>query len=115
MIRFGGKFERIRVKIPFGFKLMISYCVFIIIPVLLVGNIANQVFIKSIREQTYNNIQGTLHQMSDNISYKMEDIVRVSDMLYFDSSFNNRLRYSEYMGKLRYDGQCPDSEVGNGD
>ncbi|MEC0205512.1 sensor histidine kinase [Paenibacillus lautus] len=74
---------------------MISYCVFIIIPVLLVGNIANQVFIKSIREQTYNNIQGTLHQMSDNISYKMEDIVRVSDMLYFDSSFNNRLRYSE--------------------
>lgn len=90
-----GKFERIRVKIPFGFKLMISYCVFIIIPVLLVGNIANQVFIKSIREQTYNNIQGTLHQMSDNISYKMEDIVRVSDMLYFDSSFNNRLRYSE--------------------
>ncbi|KOR82660.1 histidine kinase [Paenibacillus solani] len=80
---------------PFGFKLMISYCVFIIIPVMLVGYIANQVFIQSIREQTTNNIQGTLLQMSDNISYRMGDIVRVSDMLYFDSSFNNRLRYSE--------------------
>lgn len=90
-----GKFERIRVKMPFGFKLMISYCVFIIIPVMLVGYIANQVFIQSIREQTTNNIQGTLLQMSDNISYRMGDIVRVSDMLYFDSSFNNRLRYSE--------------------
>ncbi|WP_082341759.1 sensor histidine kinase [Paenibacillus solani] len=74
---------------------MISYCVFIIIPVMLVGYIANQVFIQSIREQTTNNIQGTLLQMSDNISYRMGDIVRVSDMLYFDSSFNNRLRYSE--------------------
>ncbi|MGG3282004.1 sensor histidine kinase [Paenibacillus solani] len=90
-----GKFERIRVKMPFGFKLLISYCVFIIIPVMLVGYIANQVFIQSIREQTTNNIQGTLLQMSDNISYRMGDIVRVSDMLYFDSSLNNRLRYSE--------------------
>lgn len=62
---------------------------------MLVGYIANQVFIQSIREQTTNNIQGTLLQMSDNISYRMGDIVRVSDMLYFDSSFNNRLRYSE--------------------
>jgi len=62
---------------------------------MLVGYIANQVFIQSIREQTTNNIQGTLLQMSDNISYRMGDIVRVSDMLYFDSSLNNRLRYSE--------------------
>ncbi|GAE05728.1 two-component sensor histidine kinase [Paenibacillus sp. JCM 10914] len=67
---------------------------FIIIPVLLVGNIANQVFVKSIRDQTYNNIQGTLYQMSDNISYKMEDITRISDMLYFDSNFNNRISYT---------------------
>ncbi|MEF7440433.1 sensor histidine kinase [Paenibacillus lautus] len=90
-----GKFERIRVKIPFGYKLMFSYCVFIIIPVLLVGQIANQVFVKSTREQTYNNIQGTLHQMSENISYKMEDMIRISDMLYFDTTFNSRLRFTE--------------------
>lgn len=90
-----GKFERIRVRLPFGYKLMLSYCVFIIVPVLLVGNIANQLAVQSIREQTYNNIQGTLYQMSDNISYKMEDVARVSDMLYFDMSFNNRLRFSE--------------------
>lgn len=90
-----GKFERIRVKVPFGYKLMISYCVFIIIPVLLVGNIATQIFVTSIREQTHNNIQGTLHQMNNNITYKIEDIVRISDMLYFDTLFNNRLRYTE--------------------
>lgn len=74
---------------------MFSYCVFIIIPVLLVGQIANQVFVKSTREQTYNNIQGTLHQMSENISYKMEDMIRISDMLYFDTTFNSRLRFTE--------------------
>ena len=81
--------------LPFGYKLMLSYCVLIIIPVLLVGYVANSVFVSSIREQTRTNIQGTLRQMAANIGYKMEDTRRLTDMLYFDSALAGHLRHYE--------------------
>ena len=37
--------------LPFGYKLMLSYCVFIIIPVIVISFFANSVYVKSIREQ----------------------------------------------------------------
>ena len=81
--------------LPFGFKLMISYSAFIIIPVILVGYISNSVFVNSIREQTKNNIRGTLQQMIDNIAYQMEDTKRISDMLYDDEAMTDHLRHYE--------------------
>lgn len=81
--------------IPFGYKLMLSYSAFIIIPVLLVGYIANSVFVDSFRKQTSTNIQGTLQQMKDNIVYKMDDIKRVSDLLYNDDTIASNLRHYE--------------------
>ncbi len=81
--------------LPFGYKLMLSYCVLIIIPVLLVGYVANSVFVNSIREQTRTNLQGTLQQMAANIGYKMEDTRRLTDMLYFDSALAGHLRHYE--------------------
>ncbi|WP_274364260.1 cache domain-containing sensor histidine kinase [Paenibacillus thermotolerans] len=81
--------------LPFGYKLMLSYCIFIIIPVLLVGYAANSIFVKSIREQTQSNIQGTLQQMMDNVEYKLDDTTRISNMLYFDSSLAEQLRNYE--------------------
>jgi two-component system sensor histidine kinase YesM len=80
---------------PFGFKLMLSYCIFIIIPVMLVGYVANSIFVNSIREQTRSNIQGTLEQMKDNIEYKLEDTTRISDMIYFDNTLIEQLRHYE--------------------
>lgn len=80
---------------PFGYKLMLSYSVLIIIPVLLVGYMANSIFVSSIREQTRSNIQGTLQLMMDNIAYKMEDTQRISDMLYYDDTLSRHLRHYE--------------------
>jgi two-component system sensor histidine kinase YesM len=74
---------------------MLSYSVLIIIPVLLVGYIANSIFVSSIREQTRSNIQGTLQLMMDNIAYKMEDTQRISDMLYYDDTLSRHLRHYE--------------------
>jgi two-component system sensor histidine kinase YesM len=81
--------------LPFGYKLMLSYCVFIIIPVLLIGYTANSIFVNSMRQQIRSNIQGTLQQMRDNITYKMDDAVRVSNMLYFDDTLAGHLRHYE--------------------
>lgn len=80
--------------LPFGYKLMLSYAAFIILPLLLVAYTANTIFVSSIREQTRSNISGTLQQIRDNITYKLHDSVRLSDMLYFDSTFIYHLRNS---------------------
>jgi two-component system sensor histidine kinase YesM len=81
--------------IPFGIKLMLTYSLFIIIPVLLVGYAANLIFTNSIQERTREINHGTLEQMKDNIKYKLEDMSRISGMLYFDSNLASYLRRYE--------------------
>ncbi|MFD0590065.1 histidine kinase [Paenibacillus sp. GCM10027627] len=80
---------------PFGYKLMLSYCLFIVIPVVVIGFFANSIYVKSIREQIESSVHGTLVQMSDNVSYKKEDVVRVSDFFYFDHTIARQLRSYE--------------------
>ncbi|SMG29021.1 sensor histidine kinase [Paenibacillus aquistagni] len=82
--------------IPVGFKLMLSYFVFIIIPVLLIGFVSHSMYVDSIRKQTEMNLRSTLKQISDNVYYKLQDVKRISDMLYNDATLARQLRiYSE--------------------
>lgn len=81
--------------IPFGYKLMITYMVFIIIPVIAIGYFSHSMYEDSIRVQTRSNIQGTLLQMKDNIEYKLSDVERISNMLYEDYSLITQLRIYE--------------------
>lgn len=81
--------------IPFGIKLMLTYSLFIIIPVMLVGYAANVIFTGSIQERTREINHGTLEQMKNNITYKLEDMSRISGMLYFDSNLTSYLRHYE--------------------
>ena len=81
-----------KMYLPIGFKLMLSYIVLIVIPVIVIGYVSNSMYQNSIRTQTENNIQGTLLQIRDNIEYKLEDVKRVSSMLYFDYSLATQLR-----------------------
>lgn len=81
--------------IPFGYKLMITYMFFIIIPVIAIGYFSHSMYEDSIRVQTRGNIQGTLLQMKDNIEYKLSDVERISNMLYEDYSLITQLRIYE--------------------
>ncbi|TYA15602.1 sensor histidine kinase [Paenibacillus faecis] len=74
---------------------MITYMVFIILPVLAIGYFSNAMYQESIRDQTRNSIQGTLVQMKDNIEFKMADVERISSMLYNDYSLVIQLRSYE--------------------
>ncbi|WMT39986.1 methyl-accepting chemotaxis protein [Paenibacillus sp. D2_2] len=78
--------------IPFGYKLMLTYMVFIIIPVIAIGYFSHTMYQDSIRKQTRSNIQGTITQIKDNIEYKMDDVERISNMLYDDYSLITELR-----------------------
>jgi len=77
---------------PIGYKLMLSYLVFIIILITVNGYISHTMYDKSMRNQTSANIKNTLVQIRDNVSYKTDDIIRISSTLYEDDSFIDSLR-----------------------
>ncbi|WP_213623532.1 sensor histidine kinase [Paenibacillus sp. J53TS2] len=81
--------------LPFGYKLMLTYLVFILIPVLAIGYFSHTLYQESIRKQTRSTIQGTLLQIRDNMEYKMADVERVSSMLYHDYTLVRQLRSYE--------------------
>lgn len=81
--------------IPFGIKLLISYMMLIIIPIFLFGYFASGIMTDSIRSNTTNTIKGTLKQIEDNVVYKLEDTVRLSDLLYYDTTLSKQLLHYE--------------------
>ncbi|EPY04851.1 histidine kinase [Paenibacillus sp. E194] len=81
--------------LPIGYKLMLTYMVFIIVPVLVIGLVSHSMYDQSIRKHTRNNIQGTLLQIRDNIEYKMKDVIRISSILYGDYELYRYLRSYE--------------------
>ncbi|MCR2804324.1 cache domain-containing sensor histidine kinase [Paenibacillus soyae] len=78
--------------LPIGYKLMLSYLVFIIILVSVNGYVTHSMYDSSMREQTRGNIQGTLTQIRDNVAYKTDDMVRISSTLYDEASFVDSLK-----------------------
>ncbi|WP_249435639.1 sensor histidine kinase [Paenibacillus sp. Marseille-Q4541] len=82
--------------LPFGWKLFISYLILIILPVVILAYTANSILVDSMRTQTVTNLHGTLAQMRDNVSYKLRDTERISDMLYYDETLAlNLMRLEE--------------------
>jgi len=70
--------------IPIGYKLTMSYMIFIIILVSVNGYVSHTIYETSMRKQTKVNIQGTLKQMRDNVAYKTADLLRISSLFYND-------------------------------
>ncbi|MNO19488.1 Sensor histidine kinase YehU [compost metagenome] len=81
--------------VPIGYKLMLTYMFFIIIPVSLIGFVSHSMYNNSLREHIDTNIKGTLLQIRDNIDYKMNEVTRISTQLYSDFDFYRNLRSYE--------------------
>jgi len=80
--------------IPIGYKMMLSYCLLIVVPLVTVVAIVSAIYVTSIREQTKNNINGTLQQITDNITYKLDAAIHISKLLYHDSKLILMLKQS---------------------
>ena len=89
------KIRRRHKYVPIGYKLMLTYMFFIIIPVSLIGFVSHSMYNKSLREHIDTNIKGTLLQIRDNIDYKMNEVTRISTQLYSDFDFYRNLRSYE--------------------
>lgn len=79
----------------FGYKLMLSYCLFITIPILIGGSVTTWVYIHYAHKQATTNLSGTIQQITNNIVYKLEDTKRISDILYGDLSLKKVLNSHE--------------------
>ncbi|WP_227793236.1 sensor histidine kinase [Paenibacillus guangzhouensis] len=90
-MRVGWKKGKYRGYVPIGYKLMMSYLVFIIVLVTVNGYVSHSMYDSSMRKQTSSNIQSTLVQIRDNVAYKSDDMVRISSTLYDDENFIERL------------------------
>lgn len=81
--------------ISFGQKLVLSYLALVLIPVVLIGAYAYTSALRSIKQQFAAGVQGTLRQMKDNVAYALDDMKRVSDLLYYDQKLQQYLRSYE--------------------
>lgn len=70
--------------LPIGYKLMLSYTIFVIILVSVNGFVSHGMYDASMRKQANANIGAALQQIRDNVSYKTDDMMRISDTLYDD-------------------------------
>ncbi len=77
--------QRQRRFFPFSYKLLVSYLLLVIIPVMAIGFYSYTSLVESEMDRTKNNLQVTLQQINDNIKYKLQDIERSSFQLHSDS------------------------------
>lgn len=88
--------------IPIGYKLMLTFLIFILLLVAVNFYISHSMYDTTMRKQTRMNIQGTLMQIRDNVAYKVDDIVQTSSTIYDDRTFIQSIRRKETGFNLYY-------------
>jgi len=93
--------------IPFGYKLLISYILICLVPIIAIGLFSYTTFMSSMKEQKRDNMMETLQQIGDNVAFKLDDIRRISDLLYNDDTLardiqNYNMGWDSYESTVRY-------------
>ncbi|MHA6482164.1 sensor histidine kinase [Paenibacillus sp. strain BS8-2] len=79
--------------IPFTYKTMIPYLVLVLLTDLLIGYIAYTMLVQSRTEMAETNIRTALEQTQSNLEYQMEEIRRLTDSLFLNTTFQNALQF----------------------
>jgi len=79
-------------RFSFGYKLMASYMLLVMASVLSIGYYAYYTSVQYVKEQTIQNVTGTLKQARDNIEGRMQTVERVDNQLYLDQSLQRALK-----------------------
>ncbi|BFH62528.1 sensor histidine kinase [Paenibacillus azoreducens] len=78
-------------RFSFGYKLMASYVLLVIVPVISIGYYAYYTSVQYVKEQTIQNVTSTLKQVRDNIEGRMKTVEQVDNQLYLDQSLQQAL------------------------
>jgi len=78
-------------QLPFKYKLLASYMLLVIVPVITIGYYAYYTSVQYVKEQTIQNVKNTLIQAVDNIEGRMKTVELVDNQLYLDQSLQRAL------------------------
>jgi len=83
---------------PFHYKLFLSYFILVITPIAVIGTYSYVTSVQTMENQTRNSLQVNMKQVSSNIQYRVDDVVRVSDEIYKDQLLSQYLagRYVDW-------------------
>ncbi|WP_238652292.1 cache domain-containing sensor histidine kinase [Paenibacillus piscarius] len=111
------------VYLPLSYKLLISYLVLVLTPIIAIGSYAYLSSVRSIEEHTRSNLEVAVKQMASNVDFRLKDMVRSTDELYADQALARYLagyhsgweKYSimsQYiLPRLKNAANLPDPEV----
>jgi two-component system sensor histidine kinase YesM len=76
---------------PLGYKLLISYLLLVLTPIIAIGSYAYLSSVRSTEEHTRSNLEVAVKQIASNVDYRLKDIVRSTDELYADQTLSRYL------------------------
>ncbi|MDI4649779.1 sensor histidine kinase [Cohnella hashimotonis] len=101
------KFRLNRKYIPFTYKTMLPYLALVLLTDILVGYISYTMLVESRTEMAETNIRTAMRQTSNNIEYQMDEITRMTNSLFLNTTFQNALQFKgdtrENMLKMKDD------------
>ncbi|MEK0315099.1 sensor histidine kinase [Cohnella sp. 56] len=93
--------------IPFTYKTMLPYLALVLLTDILVGYISYTMLVQSRTEMAETNIRTAMQQTRNNIKYQMDEITRMTNSLFLNTTFQNALQFRgdprENMLKMRDD------------
>lgn len=109
---------------PLSYKLLISYLVLVLAPIIALGSYAYLSSVRSTEEHARSNLEVAVKQIASNVDFRLKDMVRSTDELYADQTLARYLagyhsgweKYSimsQYiLPSLKNAANLPDPEVG---
>ncbi|MCM3746325.1 sensor histidine kinase [Paenibacillus pasadenensis] len=85
------RFFTIKGYIPFTYKMMIPYLILVLITDAAIGLISYSMLVKSRTEVAEAGVRATLQQTRNNVDYRMEEVMRMSDLLFGSLTFQRAL------------------------
>lgn len=102
-----GRAKYGKTYIPFTYKTMLPYLALVLLTDILVGYISYSMLVQSRTEMAETNIRTAMQQTRNNIKYQMDEITRMTNSLFLNTTFQNALQFRgdprENMLKMRDD------------
>jgi two-component system sensor histidine kinase YesM len=87
--------------IPLRYKLLLSYLLLVMTPVIVIGSYAYVSSVNSSEEHTRNNLEIALKQIGSNVDYRLADVIRSSEDIYADQPLS-RILAGYYLDYEKY-------------
>ncbi|PRX68674.1 two-component system sensor histidine kinase YesM [Cohnella sp. SGD-V74] len=77
--------------VPIRYKLLASYLILVLIPVIVIGAYAYLTSSKEIEQNTRDNLDVAVHQIANNMQFRVDDVSRSAEAVYSDQTLSRYL------------------------